>query len=346
MVLRKLGNSKLIVSSIGIGSQFWGGNQDLKESYRQLDYAFDHGINFIDTAEIYPVPYSKKTWGGSEKIIGSWLKKKKLRSKAIIATKIAGRSKEFPYIRKGNLTLDKKNIRKFTDESLKRLNTDYLDLVQIHWPDRSTNFFGQLEYNHIKNEKSIEIKETLFALKEQVKAGKIREIGVCNETPWGLSRYLKESEMYNLPKISSIQHPYNLLNRNFEISHSEISIRENVSLICYSPLAHGSLTGKYRNGIIPKNSRYKKYPFFKRYKNNRCIEASNFYIDLADKYNINPAQSALAFILTKPFVSSVLISVSNVRQLALNIEATNISLSKNFINEINSYHKLNPNPSH
>ncbi len=345
MVLRKLGNSKLFVSSIGIGSQFWGGNQDFKEAYRQLDYAFDHGINFIDTAEIYPVPYSKKTWGASEQIIGSWLKKKKLRSKVIIATKIAGRSKEFPYIRKGNLKLDKKNIRKFTDESLKRLKTDYLDLVQVHWPDRSTNFFGQLEYNHVKNEKSIEIKETLFALNDEIKAGKIREIGICNETPWGLSRYQKDSEIYNLPKISSIQYPYNLLNRNFEISHSEISMRENISLISYSPLAHGSLTGKYRNGKVPKNSRYKKYPFFKRYKNNRSVEASNFYVDLANKYNIEPTQSALAFILTRPFVSSVLISVSNIRQLALNIGATNISLSKNFIAEINSYHKINPNPS-
>ncbi len=345
MKLRRLGESKLFVSSIGIGSQFWGAKQSKKEAFKQLDYATDHGVNFIDTAEIYPVPYSKKTWGNSEKIIGDWVKNKKIRDKIIIGTKIAGRSSEFPYIRNGKLKLDNKNIKKFTDESLKRLKTDYIDLLQLHWPDRSTNFFGKLEYSHDQNEKNIEIRETLEALDKQIKEGKIREIGICNETPWGTNSYLTDSKLYKLPKISSIQYPYNLLNRSYEISLSEISFRENLSLICYSPLAHGALTGKYRDGKVPRGSRYDKYPFFKRYKSKRSVEASDYYVNLALKYNIDPVHSAIAYILSKSFVSSVLISVSNIKQLKLNIEASNITLPKKLINEINFYQKHNPNPS-
>ena len=345
MFRKKLSNSSLLVSAIGIGSQFWGGKQDINETFQQLDFAIDNGINFIDTAEIYPVPYSKKTWGNSERFIGLWLEKKKRREKIIIATKIAGRSNEFPYIRNGKLKLDKHNIQKAVDESLRRLKSGYIDLLQMHWPDRLTNFFSQLEYQHVENSESISIEETLEVLQTVVESGKVREIGICNETSWGVTRYLSHAKVSKRPRIISIQYPYNLLNRNFEISHSEISMRENLSLICYSPLAHGTLTGKYRDGKIPKGSRYEKYPFFKRYKNARAVEASNFYVDLAHKYNLDPGQAAIAFLLTRPFVANVLVSVSNIKQLQSNIEGAELSLPADFVKKVNSYHNLNPNPS-
>ena len=345
MVRNKLSNSSLSVSAIGLGTQFLDCDKDKNEVFRQLDFAVDHGINFIDTAEIYPVPYSKSTWGNSERLIGLWLETMKVRDRVIIATKVTGRSTEFPYIRKWELKLDKHNIELAVDGSLARLKSSYIDLLQIHWPDRTTNFFGQLGYQHTENEESISIDETLETLHGLVASGKVREVGVCNETAWGVMCYLSKASTLNYPRIASIQSPYNLLNRTYEITQAEISMREEFSLIGYSPLAHGALTGKYRDGKIPQGSRYEKYPFFRRYKNDRAVKASDVYVDLAHNYKLDPAQAAIAFLLTRPFVANVLISVSNVKQLRSNIESATLPLPAGYIKEVEAYHKSNPNPA-
>lgn len=340
-----LGNSDFFVSAIGLGSQFWGGDQDKDNAFRQLDFAVDHGINLVDTAEIYPVPYSESTWGNSERIIGLWLEKNKARDKIVIATKIAGRSVEFPYIRNGELKLDKRNIELAVNGSLERLKTSYIDLLQIHWPDRATNFFGQLGYRHVDNTDETPIEETLDALQGLVASGKIREVGVCNETAWGLMRYLSLAGKAKCPRIVSNQAPYNLLNRILEIAQAEMAMREGISLIGYSPLAHGALTGKYRNGAVPQGSRYEKYPFFRRYKNTRAVEASDIYVNLAYKYDLDPAQAAIAFLLTRPFVASVLVSASDLKQLQSNMESATLSLPAGYIEDVEAYHRSNPNPA-
>ena len=345
MLRNKLGNSNLSVSPIGLGAQFWDGDQDKDEAFRQLDYCVDHGINLIDTAEIYPVPYSESTWGNSERLIGLWLEKTKSRDKIVIATKVAGRSDEFPYIRNGDLKLDKHNIVQAVDGSLARLKSSYIDLLQIHWPNRETNYFGQLGYQHTEDAEDVPIEETLEALQALVTSGKVREIGVCNETAWGLMRYLSLAKESQYPRIVSNQSPYNLLNRTFETAQAEMAMREEFSLIGYSPLAHGALTGKYRNGDVPKGSRYEKYPFFRRYKDVRAVEASDAYVDLAYKYDLDPAQAAIAFLLTRPFVASVLVSVSNVKQLQSNIESAALSLPAEYIDDVEAYHCSNPNPA-
>ena len=342
---KRLGKSDLLVSAIGLGAQFWGGDQDKDEAFRQLDFAVDHGVNLIDTAEIYPVPYSESTWGNSERIIGLWLERKKARDKIIVATKIAGRSSEFPYIRNGMLKLDKCNIESAVNESLKRLKSSYIDLLQIHWPDRATNFFGQLGYRHSENADETPIEETLKALQRLIECGKIRAVGVCNETAWGLMRYLSLAKESGHPRIASNQSPYNLLNRTLETSQAEMVMREEFSLLGYSPLAHGALTGKYRRGSIPSGSRYEKYPFFRRYKGVRAVEASETYVDLAYKYDLSPSQAAIAFLLTRPFVTGVLVSASNVEQLKSNIEGAMLSLPAGYIDDVEAYHGSNPNPA-
>ena len=347
MNYEKLGSSELSVSVIGLGSQFWGSGLTKAKAFQQLDQAFDLGINLIDTAETYPVPYAESTWGDSERIIGEWLKLKKVRERVVVATKVTGRSRDFRYIRDGHQKLNRTNIVTSLEGMLKRLQTEYVDLFQLHWPERPTNFFGQLGYDHVEEADSemTSIEETLGVLDDLICAGKIRFVGICNETPWGMMRYVALSEQLALPRIVSIQNPYNLLNRVFEIGHAEVAMRERCSLLAYSPLAHGVLCGKYTGRTIPSGSRFEKYPFFKRYKGDRALRASDVYVKLARKYAIDPSQMAIAYIINRPFVASTLLSVSNAIQLQNNAESIDVSLPQQLINELEDYHETNSNPA-
>lgn len=344
MRYKKIGTSDLVGSVVGLGTQFFGGSIEKQEAFCHLDAALDLGINIIDTAEVYPVPYSASTWGASESIIGEWLQSRKSREKVILATKVVGRSHVFPYIRSGKQRLDRFNIEKAVEGSLKRLQVETIDLYQVHWPDRNTNFFGKLGYEHSADEDTIPIEETVRVLSDLVSAGKIRCIGVCNETPWGMMRYFGLSKQ-TLPRIASIQYPYNLLNRVFEMAHAEMAMREGCSLLAYSPLAHGTLTGKYLGGNIPSGSRFDKYPFFKRYKGIRASQAAEFYVALARRYELDPAQVALAYVMSRPFVASALVSVSNSLQLQSNVQAVDVCLPSQLIKELEDYHLAHPNPA-
>ena len=344
MNYKKLGTTDIDVSTICLGTMTWGEQNSQEEGFQQMDYALDQGVNFWDTAEIYSVPPKEKTFGHTEIIIGNWFKKTKKREKVILATKVAGPMR--PYVRGGGNQFDKKNITEALNGSLKRLQTDYIDLYQLHWPERNTNTFGRLGYEHKENENWNKFEDVLENLKEFIDQGKIRYIGLSNETPWGFSKFLEISKKKNLPKIVSVQNPYNLVNRAYEIGMSEISIREKAGLLAYSPLAVGYLTGKYRNKKIPKNSRldlfYNNYP---RYHNERTYKAVDEYFKIAQKYKISLAQLSLAFVNSRDFVTSNIIGATTMKQLKENIDSIKISLDKKIIEEINFVHENNPNPA-
>ena len=341
MEYRKLGNTNLNVSLICLGTMSFGEQNTEKDAHEQLTYAIDHGVNFIDTAEMYAIPPKKETQGLTEKYIGSWVKKNLNRDKYIIATKVAGPGME--YIRNGT-NLSKEHITKAIETSLKRLNTDYIDLYQVHWPERKSNYFGRLGYTQ-SEDIGISIEETLSALGDAVKAGKIRHIGVSNETPWGVHEYIKLSETKSLPKIQTIQNPYNLLNRTYEIGLAEMSYRENIGLLAYSPLGFGVLTGKYLNNM-PNKSRLGLFgEWFTRYSSQKCHDATSQYSAVAKKYNMSLCQMALAFVNTRPFLTSNIIGATTIEQLKENIESVNISLSDEIIEEINNIHEDIPNPA-
>ncbi len=254
MKFKKLGNTDLKVSSICLGTMTWGKQNNQQEAFEQMDYALDRGINFFDTAEMYAVPCTKETFGKTETIIGNWFKERNSREKVILATKVSGPG--LPWIRGGGLQYTKENISAALEGSLKRLQTDYIDLYQLHWPERDTNYFGKLGYKHQDKEKEWNsIKSILNVLKQFVDQGKVRYIGLSNESAWGLSKFLELSKLQDLPRVVSVQNPYNLLNRTYEVGLAEISIRERSGLLAYSPLASGVLTGKYRNDQQPKGSR-------------------------------------------------------------------------------------------
>ena len=341
MKYRKLGNTNLNVSLICLGTMSFGEQNTEKDAHEQLTFALDHGVNFIDTAEMYAIPPKEDTQGLTEKYIGSWVKKNLNRDKYIIATKVAGPGME--YIRSGT-NLSKEHVTQAIDSSLKRLNTDYIDLYQVHWPERKSNYFGQLGYTQ-SEDIGIAIEETLSALHDAIKAGKIRHIGVSNETPWGVHEYLKLSELKSLPKIQTIQNPYSLLNRIYEVGLAEMSYRENIGLLAYSPLGFGVLTGKYLNAM-PDKSRLGLFgEWFTRYSNEKCHEATSKYLAIAKKYNISLCQMALAFVNTRPFVTSNIIGATTIEQLKENIESVDINLSDEIIEEINNIHADIPNPA-
>ena len=341
MKYRKLGNTNLNVSLICLGTMSFGEQNTEKDAHEQLTFALDHGVNFIDTAEMYAIPPKEDTQGLTEKYIGSWVKKNLNRDKYIIATKVAGPGME--YIRSGT-NLSKEHVTQAIDSSLKRLNTDYIDLYQVHWPERKSNYFGQLGYTQ-SEDIGIAIEETLSALHDAIKAGKIRHIGVSNETPWGVHEYLKLSELKSLPKIQTIQNPYSLLNRIYEVGLAEMSYRENIGLLAYSPLGFGVLTGKYLNAM-PDKSRLGLFgEWFTRYSNEKCHEATSKYLAIAEKYNISLCQMALAFVNTRPFVTSNIIGATTIEQLKENIESVDINLSDEIIEEINNIHADIPNPA-
>ena len=343
MEYRQLGNSDVKVSLICLGTMTWGEQNTQAEAFEQMNFALDAGINFFDTAEMYPVPPKAETYAATEQIIGNWLERTGNRQKIILATKVASRSDGFHYIRDGNLRLDTKNIKTALHASLKRLKTDYVDLYQLHWPDRQTNCFGQLGYKHIEEE-SVELFESLQALGDLMSEGKIKHIGVSNESPWGVMKILQLAEAHNLPRIVSIQNPYNLLNRTYEIGLSEISHREEVGLLAYSPMAFGALSGKYLHGQQPEKGRLTLFERFSRYSNPMGIAATEDYVDIANRHQLNAAQMSLAFVNTRSFLTSNIIGATSLEQLKDNIESTQLALSDDVLHEIEAVHTRYPNP--
>jgi aryl-alcohol dehydrogenase-like predicted oxidoreductase len=322
----------------------FGGQNSLSDAFSQLNYAFDNGINFIDTAEMYPIPTKSKTQGKTEEYIGKWIKSRGNRKDVVLASKVTGPSPRLTHIRKGATGFNKKDIYSAIDGSLKRLCTDYIDLYQIHWPERNTNNFGKLGYNVFDEKHTTAILETLEVLSNLTKDGKVRHIGISNETPWGLSQYLKLSESHDLPKPITIQNPYSLLNRSYEIGLSEFSHHENIGLLAYSPLGFGVLTGKYLNGQMPKNSRRELFDRYDRYSNTEGELATKEYIKLAKESGLDSAQMALAFVYSRPFVTSVIVGATTLAQLKHNIDSINVNLSEDVIQKIESIHRMHPNP--
>ena len=349
MKYRKLGTTDIDVSVICLGTMTWGEQNTQKDGFDQMDYALERGINFFDTAEIYAVMPRKETYGKTEEIIGNWFKEKKNRDKIILASKIASKAEnDLQWIREGskNLGFDKKNMNTAIDASLKRLQTDYIDLYQLHWPERKVPKFGQLDFEYDPNDnKWTPIEEVLENLNALIKEGKIRYVGLSNETPWGVMEFLRKSREKNLPRMMSIQNVYNLVNRVFDVANSEVSIREKCGLLAYSPLAGGRLSGKYVNNKKPANARYTLWPRrFSRHNTERGEIAIEKYVNLAMKYNIAPATFANAFVNDRAFVTSNIIGATNMIQLKEDIDSIDLILSKEILEEIENIHLSDPNP--
>ncbi|PCH65435.1 MAG: NADP(H)-dependent aldo-keto reductase [Gammaproteobacteria bacterium] len=342
-----LGNSGIQVSAICLGTMTFGEQNTEEEGHHQLDCAIEHGINFIDTAELYAIPPKAETYGRTEEIIGSWLAKHGHRDDLVIASKIAGPGADWvSHIRGGKTRFNSEHIPQALEASLKRLQTDYLDLYQLHWPERQTNYFGRLGYQHPDVEESLTpIRQALQALETQVKAGKIRAIGLSNETPWGLMQFLSIAKDYDLPKIVSVQNPYSLINRSFEVGCAEISHREDVGLLAYSPLGFGVLSGKYLNGAQPDNARITLWPDYARYINTQAVAATEAYVKLAHDNGLEPSQMALAYVSSRPFVASTIIGATTMAQLKTNITSINVQLDDNVLAAIDNIHVQHPNPA-
>jgi len=337
MRTRKLGPTELEVSRICLGSMTWGEQNSEAEAHQQLDYAVSQGINFIDAAEMYPVPPKAETQGRTEKYLGSWLKARGGRDKLVIATKVIGPG-EFPWIR-GGPRLDRASILAACDTSLQRLQTDYVDLYQVHWPARSTNYFGQLNYRATNDRAATAIEETFGAMAELVAQGKVRHIGISNETPWGVAEYFRLAREKDLPRPVSIQNPYSLLNRSFEVGLSEFAHRDKLGLLAYSPLAFGVLAGKYLNGARPPQGRITLFPRFGRYNGEQADRATGEYMALAREHGLDPAQMALAFVTSRPFTVSTIIGATTMEQLRSNIASSEIKLSDEVLQGIEAIHK-------
>tara|TARA_B100000686_G_scaffold351753_1_gene451392 strand:- start:368 stop:1408 length:1041 start_codon:yes stop_codon:yes gene_type:complete len=344
MEYRNLGNTDIKVSLICLGTMTWGEQNTQEDGFAQMDYSFDQGINFFDTAELYSVPPKKETWGSTEVIIGNWLEIKKCRDKIILATKVTGRS-GMKWFRNKETRLNKEQITQALEGSLKRLKTDYIDLYQLHWPDRKANFFGKLGYEHEEEEDFIEVRTQLESLSDHIKSGKIRYIGLSNETPWGLMKFLSIASQYDLPRVVSVQNPYSLLNRSYEVGMAEISIREKCGLLAYSPLAFGMLTGKYDNGAKPDGARLTLFgDMFTRYTKVKGLKYSEKFNDLAINQNLTPTKMALAFVNSRKFLTSNIIGATNLDQLKENVSSHKIKLSSDILEEIEKIHNENPYP--
>ena len=343
MNYKKLGNTGLEVSTICLGTMTWGEQNTQEEGFEQMDYALEKGINFFDTAEMYAIPPKKETYGKTEEIIGNWFKNKNNRSKVILATKISGPG--LSWIRGGGNQFNKKNLNEAVNESLKRLKTDYIDLYQLHWPERKSNYFGKLGYEHKDDTDWNSFENILNALDEIIKSGKVKYIGLSNETAWGLSKFLEISKSKNLPRMMSVQNPYNLLNRTYEIGLAETSIRESSGLLAYSPLASGVLSGKYRNGALPEGSRMKLFSDrFPRYKTSNATKTVDEYYKISERYGLDLSQMSLKFCEIQPFMTSVIIGATTMEQLKTDVESVNVKLSDEIIKEINEIQKIYPNP--
>ncbi|MCB5186510.1 NADP(H)-dependent aldo-keto reductase [Methylobacillus caricis] len=344
MEYRKLGKSDLNVSAICLGTMTYGDQNTEAEGHEQMDYALAQGINFIDTAEMYPVPPKAETVTRTETIIGSWLKKQ-ARDKVILASKVAGGNRKMEWIRSGPKAVDRANVRAAIEGSLKRLQTDYLDLYQIHWPERNVPIFGQYQFDPGKEKEWVSIHNQLETLAELVKEGKVRYIGVSNEQPWGVMEFIRLSNQYNLPRIASIQNSYSLLNRGFEFGMTEIVYREQVSLTAYSPLAFGHLTGKYIDNPQAQG-RVNLFPgYAQRYTKPNVAPASAAYAELARKHGLTPTELALGFVYSRWFVTSTIIGATSMSQLQENIAAWQKPLNEEILQEIEAIHLRYMNPA-
>lgn len=348
MQLKSLANTGILVPEICLGTMTFGEQNTQAEAFQQLEYALDQGLFFWDTAEMYPVPPKPETQGATETILGNWIAQRGQRDQLFIASKIAGPSQGGSHIRDGQTRFTAAEISSAIDGSLKRLQSDYIDLYQLHWPQRPTNFFGKLGYGNTEahNQQQVTaLEETLSALSDEIKKGRIRYIGLSNETPWGTLKFLHLAEKLGLEKFVSVQNPYSLLNRNYEIGMSEIAHYENVGLLAYSPLAFGYLTGKFRHGARPANARVSLFSRFSRYSNPESEWATEQYAQLAERHGLTPTQLALAFIKQQFFVTSTIIGATNLDQLKENIQAFDIDLSAEVLQGIEDIHRQQPNPA-
>lgn len=345
MEYAKLSNTGLEVSKICLGTMTFGEQNTEAEAHQQLDYALDKGVNFIDTAELYAVPSTETNSGLTEQYIGSWIGSRKCRDKVILATKVCGPSKGLKYI-STNLGYSRNRIKEAVDGSLKRLQTDYIDLYQLHWPDRPMNMFGQRGYQHPKKDEwQNTFLQTMQILNEVKRSGKIRHYGLSNESAWGAMKYLQTADANNLDRMVSIQNPYSLLNRTYEIGLAEVSIRENIGLLAYSPMAFGLLSGKYHKGENNDAYRLNKFKQMQRYNSDNCYEATKQYLAIAQKNDLNLAQMALAYVNTRLFLTSTIIGATNLVQLEENINSIHLKLSDDVLLEIEQIHNKIPNPA-
>ncbi len=346
MEYRSLGRTNIKVSAIGLGTMTFGEQNTEAEGHEQLDHALDAGVNLLDAAELYPVPPRAETYGSTETIIGTWLKSRGRRDKVVVATKVAGPGLVLgvTHIRGGDNQLNRSHIVAALEASLARLQTDYIDVYQLHWPSRSTNFFGKLGYQHAEGAEAVAIEETLAVMDGLVRAGKIRHVAVSNETPWGLLQFLRLAETQGMSRIVSIQNPYSLLNRSFEIGLAEVAIREQVGLLAYSPLAFGVLSGKFLNGARPPEARMVRWSRFSRYNNEYAERATAQYAEVAARHGLDMAQMSLAFIRQQPFVASILIGATTMTQLKSNLASASLQLGPEVMRDIEAVHRSHPNP--
>ncbi len=345
MLYTNLPHTDIEVSKICLGTMTWGNQNTEEEGHEQMDYAFDKGVNFFDTAELYPIPAHPDRYADTEKIIGTWFQKTGNRDKVILATKIAGKAEFSKHIRTTGFT--REAIINAVEGSLERLKTDYIDLYQLHWPDRNTNYFGQRGYRHSATDYwEDNIHQILETLRDLIREGKVRHIGLSNETPWGVMRYLEESKVHaSLPRMITIQNPYSLLNRLFEVGNAEVSHREKIGLLAYSPLGFGVLSGKYLGDRKPDNARLTLFPNYARYSNEIATSATQRYYELAQANNLSLTQMSLAFVNSRPFLTSNIIGATTMKQLKENIASIDVVLSDEVLESIEAIHNAIPNPA-
>jgi aryl-alcohol dehydrogenase-like predicted oxidoreductase len=339
-----LPNSDLKVSKICLGTMTFGQQNTETEGHAQMDYALEKGVNFFDTAEMYSVPARQETYGSTEKILGTWFKKTGKREEIVLASKIAGPNPNFTYMRE-KMDFSPASIKFALDQSLTRLQTDYIDIYQLHWPERKANFFGQRSFKVQEDAWEDNIHSVLETLDGFIKEGKINHIGLSNETPWGIMRFLEESKYQNLPRIKTIQNPYSLLNRLFEVGSSEVCVRENVGLLAYSPLAFGVLSGKFLSGESHPNARITLFPQFARYNSAQCTEATRLYQEIAHQHGLTLTELALAFVEEQAFVTSTIIGATTLEQLKENIATIDVVLSEEILKAIDEVQAIIPNPA-
>ena len=342
MNYKKLGNTDINVSTICLGTMTWGEQNTQIEAFEQMNYSLDNGVNFWDTAELYAVPPKAETYGHTETIIGNWFEETKKRKDVILASKVGGPSRK--YMRNGENSFTGKNLEDALHGSLKRLKTDYIDLYQLHWPERNVNNFGKLGYEHKENDWN-KFEDVLENLKKFIEQGKIRYVGLSNETPWGVMNYLQLAKDKGLPRMMAIQNPYSLLNRSYEVGLAEVSIRENIGCLAYSPLASGYLSGKYRNKQFPKGSRMERdFDFWTRYRKPNMENAVEDYYKISQKYDLDMSQMSIKFCEVQDFMTSVIIGATTMEQLKTNVESVKVNLDSEVIKEINNVQKKYPNP--
>ena len=340
METRRLGRSDIEVSALCLGTMTWGEQNTREEAFAQMDFALDQGVNFFDTAEMYPIATRAETYGETEAIIGEWVAARGRRDRVVLATKVIGPGSRFPYIRDGKPRLNKTHIRAAIDDSLTRLRSDYIDLYQLHWPDRSLSAFGRLGYAHNPEAEETPLEETLEALDEAVRAGKLRTVGVSNETPWGVMRCLALAEAGLGPRIVSIQNPYSFLNRSFEVRLAEVALREDCGLLAYAPLAAGTLTGKYLGGARPAGARRTLWPDNRRYQGPQAEAATQAYVALAQAQGLDPAQMAISWVTAQPFLTATIIGATSMAQLETDIGGAALKLPQDVLDRIEEIHRI------